>query len=422
MIITNDQKYLSLAVYFLPIFLVTGPFLPDLLVSLSSIFFLFLTFKKKLFTYYKNIFFKIFVIFWIYITINSLFSVNILVSLKSSFFFLRFGVFSILIYYLISTNKKFLKFFSYVLFFTFAVVLIDSYIQFFFGSNILGMTSPNSNRLSSFFGEEMIVGSFLSRLLPLILALGIFLFEKKIKKIGLISFWFIILADIIIFLSGERTSFFFLIVTNFLYILYVTKFKLYRFLALIISFICIIFIVSSNKIVKERMINETIDSFFVKKIETETVEKKITIFTSVHQSHYETALKMFYDKPFFGVGPNMFRYECSNTKYATGNHNCTTHPHNTHVQILSELGIFGYLIFIIPFISLVFFFVKKSFLIFTKKSSREDYVTCLAISFFLTLFPFAPSGNFFHNWLCIIVFLPVGFLLYAQNLKKKHGL
>jgi O-antigen ligase len=284
------------------------------------------------------------------------------------------------------------------------------------------MTSPNSNRLSSFFGEEMIVGSFLSRLFPLILALGIFLFEKKIKKIGLISFWFIILADIIIFLSGERTSFFFLIVTNFLYILYVTKFKLYRFLALIISFICIIFIVSSNKIVKERMINETIDSFFVKKNETETVEKKITIFTSVHQSHYETALKMFYDKPFFGVGPNMFRYECSNTKYATGNHNCTTHPHNTHVQILSELGIFGYLIFIIPFIRLVFFFVKKSFLIFTKQSSREDYVTCLAISFFLTLFPFAPSGNFFHNWLCIIVFLPVGFLLYAQNLKKKHGL
>ena len=215
MIITNEQKYLSFAVYFLPIFLVTGPFLPDLLVSLSSIFFLFLTFKKKLFTYYKNIFFMVFVIFWIYITINSLFSVNVLVSLKSSFFFLRFGIFSILIYYLISTNKKFLQLFSYVLFFTFAVVLIDSYVQFFFGSNILGMTSPNPNRLSSFFGEEMIVGSFLSRLFPLLLALGIILFEKKIKQIGLICFLFIILTDIIIFLSGERTSFFFLIINNF---------------------------------------------------------------------------------------------------------------------------------------------------------------------------------------------------------------
>lgn len=422
MAITNEQKYLSFVVCLLPIFLVTGPFLPDLLVSLTSIFFLFLTFKEKLFAYYKNFFFKIFIIFWIYITINSLFSINTLVSFKSSFFFIRFGIFSILIYYLISINKKFLQFFSYILFFTFAVVLVDSYIQFFFGSNILGLVSPNPNRLSSFFGNEMIVGSFLSRLFPLLLALGIILFEKKVKQIGLICFVFIILTDIIIFLSGERTSFAFLIITNFLYVLYVTKFKLYRFLALLISFFCIILIVSNNKIVKDRMINETVNQFFVEKIENEVNNNKITTFTHVHQSHYETALKMFYDKPFFGVGPNMFRYECSNIKYATGDFNCTTHPHNTHIQILAELGIFGYMIFLIPFIYLIFFFAKKLFLIFKNQSSTEDYVTCLAICFFLTLFPFAPSGNFFHNWLCIIVFLPVGFLLHAQNLKKSYGL
>ena len=46
--------------------------------------------------------------------------------------------------------------------------------------------------------------------------------------------------------------------------------------------------------------------------------------------------------PVTGVGVKMFRYECANVQYARGNFNCTTHPHHTHLQILSETGIIGY--------------------------------------------------------------------------------
>ena len=41
----------------LPALLVSGPFLPDLAISIITILFLINTFKNKLYSYYKNFFF-----------------------------------------------------------------------------------------------------------------------------------------------------------------------------------------------------------------------------------------------------------------------------------------------------------------------------------------------------------------------------
>ena len=55
------------------------------------------------------------------------------------------------------------------------------------------------------------------------------------------------------------------------------------------------------------------------------------------------SVKMFIQDPFFGVGPKMYRVDCLN--YANEfNFACSTHPHNTYLQLLSETGIFLVLI------------------------------------------------------------------------------
>ena len=36
----------------------------------------------------------------------------------------------------------------------------------------------------------------------------------------------------------------------------------------------------------------------------------------------------------------------------------------------------------------------------------------------ITLWPLAPTGNFFNNWLSIIYFLPLGFIIYFLIKKK----
>ena len=85
-----NQKYLpEKIIYFLivllPITLVTGPFLSDLSISLVSLLFLYISFKKKLYFYYQNIFSKVFGVFFILLLIVSLLSIDPLISLKKNY-------------------------------------------------------------------------------------------------------------------------------------------------------------------------------------------------------------------------------------------------------------------------------------------------------------------------------------------------
>ena len=62
------------------------------------------------------------------------------------------------------------------------------------------------NRVSSFFGNELIMGSYLSRLFPLLFAIFVLRKNNNFEKY-LISILFISI-DILVYISGERTSFF----------------------------------------------------------------------------------------------------------------------------------------------------------------------------------------------------------------------
>ena len=145
----------------IPPALVTGPFIPDFFLSVASIIFLYICFRDNRFYYFNNIFFKLFSIFWLYLVLNSLFSENILHSLKISIFYFRFGIFCILVNYLISTKKKFIDLFFYTLVATMIFVSFDAYIQYFFGRNLLGMSPLEFPRISGLFGDELILGSYL---------------------------------------------------------------------------------------------------------------------------------------------------------------------------------------------------------------------------------------------------------------------
>jgi hypothetical protein len=119
------KNFLIYFVSLLPFAIITGPFFPDLIVSCSSIFFLYYIFKKKKFEVFDNIFFKLFLLAWIYLVINSLFAKETLFSLKTSIFYIRFGVFSLVIYFLCN-EIKFLDLFTKVLVF---VIIFVSYFK-----------------------------------------------------------------------------------------------------------------------------------------------------------------------------------------------------------------------------------------------------------------------------------------------------
>ena len=92
----NDYllSYVSLLVYFLPVAIVSGPFLSDLIISLLGLYFIYVAVKFKNFKFFKNYFVILFCLFYLYILLRSLFSYNILLSLESSLFYFRFLFFS----------------------------------------------------------------------------------------------------------------------------------------------------------------------------------------------------------------------------------------------------------------------------------------------------------------------------------------
>ena len=72
-------KYLF---FLLPLGLVTGPFLPDLFLSLIALIFILESFKKNEFEYLKSKFSIIFFSFYFFLVISSLLSNHIQFSLK----------------------------------------------------------------------------------------------------------------------------------------------------------------------------------------------------------------------------------------------------------------------------------------------------------------------------------------------------
>ena len=172
----NNLKYsnsilINLIIVSIVPFLIWGPFFPDLIVSISALFFLFYVFKNKEIDFFNNKPLIIFFIFCGYCILLSLFvAEDTILSFESSLFYFRIGVFSCFISYLIDKDRSILTYFYYVLTICFLALVVDGYFQYFTGENLLGY-KLSGVRVSSFFGDELIMGSYLSRLFPLLFAL-----------------------------------------------------------------------------------------------------------------------------------------------------------------------------------------------------------------------------------------------------------
>ena len=109
----------------IPLFLITGPFLSDLSVSLIALLFMIFCVKKKNFSYFKNKYFYFFLVFWIYLILNTLINNFNVDSLKISFFYFRYGIFVISIVALLSVDNKFIRYFFYSILISFIILILD---------------------------------------------------------------------------------------------------------------------------------------------------------------------------------------------------------------------------------------------------------------------------------------------------------
>lgn len=437
----------SYIIVLMPALLITGPFLPDLGVSIVAILFLINSKKNDLLKYYNNIYFKIFIIFWIILIISSLLSNNILISLKNSFFYFRFGIFSLCFWFLIEKNAKILHYLFYSIIICFISLIIDGYIQYFFKENLFSFKLHGGNRVSSFFGSELILGSYLARFFPIIFGLFVFIDNKlkiKNKKLLVILTLTFVLSEGLIVLSGERVALFFMNLSAIFIILMINDYKKYRFWTYVGSLFLIFGLIFFFPKTHDRIIKQTIDGFTA--INTKNADnnniKEFYIFTKTHNDMYIAGLQVFNNNKFFGVGPRQYRNKCKDydesvkieieeslryhpdkRDYTLTKISCQTHPHNTYIELLSETGIFGFTLVFGIFLLIIFFSMMQFFNnIFNKKKKYfNDFEICLLSAMIISLWPLAPTGSFFNNWMSIIYYFPIGMFLWSRNSSNKSN-
>ena len=402
----------------MPLSLLSGAFLPDLIVSVLSITFIIYSLIEKEWKYFKNTFFYLFIMFYIYLLINSLLSHDRINSLESSLFYFRFGIFSLAVWFLIDNNKHFLKYSSIIFLITFLIAVIDGYYQFYHDVNLLGIHYPGV-RMTLLFNDKLVMGSYIARLFPLIIAL--FLLQATIYKFNKYLFTLLfgvmlISTDVLVYISGERTAFGLLFLFTIYIIIFISKFRTLRIITFLISILFIVLLTIYNSDVRDRNIEQTFEQITENNTKNEFSESKLNLFSSQHESHYITSWNMFKKNPIFGLGVNSFRIFCENEDYNHDNLSCSTHPHNSYLQILAETGIVGisFILFMLIFLILEIFKIISSDLK-NKKRHIEDYQICLIGCFLITLWPLLPTQNFFNNWINVVYYLPVGFYLHAIN-------
>ena len=286
---------------------------------------------------------------------------------------------------------------------------------------------PNNHdlmRISGPFGDKFILGSFLQKILPVFIYL-ILKIKKNNDKIKISDFLILILSVVLIYRSGDRSALGLIFIFSFIFFLINRSLRINIIKIFILFLIFSILLTIQNPKIFERTFSDTIGQFkgkyyenFLEKDVNET-KFNFMIFSFHHQTHYSTAVRMFLNKPIFGHGPKSFRIKCKDFEFKPKNniknsfgeikqsYGCSTHPHNTYLQLLAETGIIGF-----SFIFYFFIYLTYKILNLIKNNDKKYIYNSLMIGIFINLWPIIPTGNFFNNWLSMIYFIPISFYLY----------
>ena len=402
---------LKLFLLFFPISIILGNTAININCFIVIIIYILIFFiKKDVFIEYKKIFY-IFLFFIILSLINIFFSNYKDLSIISTLGIFRYFLVMMAFLYCLEKDNKFLLTFSKILFFILIFVSLDTLLQYFTGKDLFGYEnlSQHGKRLTGPFGDEYIVGAYITKLAFFSIIFLLYQSKKYLPITFLLSFLLITI------LSNERMA---IVMFVFSFLVFFIFFPNLRYSKKIILFFLIASIFTSliflNKDLKQNLIIKTLDQVGVtQKNIVKNEETHYSFWDSQWGAHFLTAYEIFKSYPITGSGIKSFRFECRNTKYeniksAEVKTRCSTHPHNFYLEFLAETGI---LIFI-PFILLNFILAFKLIYISYSQEKIRNLSIIILCSYIIMFFPVQSTGAFFSTWNGFFYWLNYSFVGY----------
>ena len=415
------NKIESIIIISLPFWMIFSRFMLEFCLVIISILFLVKIVKNNNYKIFNNHFIFFFTSFYFLLLLSFAFSQEKL-NILSILFYFRFGLYVMAIYYFLNEEKIIVKYFLNAIVIIILSLFFDSLIQYFFGQNLIGLKNSEIHRITSFFGDEQVLGGYVVRLFPFLLLLKN-ITDKSLKKTNYLISLAIFVSPIIIFLSGERVAIvlFFLMISY--YLVFFTRSKKFKFLYFFVLFstLSIGALLYSSNVYYDRYISSTYQSFFNKTFSQndyflpEKYQKgKFYIFSAQHQNFIYTGINIFKKNKLLGSGPKSFRYVCDNKNYKINDMSCNTHPHNYYLQVLIETGLLGFIFLFSAYLYVIY----RSFINFIRllKNQYLNLSEVVILGFYFTQFwPVMQHGSFFNNWNSIMLFLPIAFLLFFKE-------
>ena len=388
------NKYYIL-IFLIPISLATGPAIPDILITLSSLIFLY-EYHKTIFTkkFFSEKVVLAFLSFWIYFVLNSL--LNDIEYIGKSIVFVRF-FFLIFIFQLcltdINKNKLLIKYWIYFLIFVLIITLLQRVDANY--ENIFGIRG-NSHRLTLILHDKLAIGNYLIKIFPFMLVY-LFVYEKKYYLCSILSIVFVFT----VLISGERAASIILVVYL---IMLMSLIKLRFALSTALILILLVFFATNVdlSIYKESATNYRLDRFY---FILEIIKQPSLYLESPWGQLNFAGLHLFKYNYLFGIGPNSFEYVCNSILKINFDLVCSTHPHNYLIELLSSIGILGAFLFLL----LAFLIVKKGIEL---NSNQKFMQKCFLIQIIAIFWPLVPTMSILNNWNLSIAFFGLSLIFF----------
>ena len=263
--------------------------------------------------------------------------------------------------------------------------------------------SDIEGRVTTFFDNPNILGAYLAIAFPFLLARTLRAVDGRGRLLGRISILAVMICAV---LTWSRSAWVAIIVTTIIFALINNRNTLKALLLVVVSLPVVAYVLPHSVVKRFMSIGDLADSSSYYRVYT-----------------WRGTLRAIADNLLGGVGYGSSAYAEVYPKYAYAGIEAVAHSHNLYLQILFEVGIFGFLIFA----TMLFIFSQKNFEFF--KSKCDKGIKLMASAAFCSCLAALVIGMFdyvFYNLRIFFIFwiamaLSCAYIRYGDRERERQA-